>query len=113
MELIRDSKWVGLLRSSRCQEFNKLAATEPPDLHNTDLRMLDLRKADLSRANLSGAYLRNCDLRGLDFTVANLEGASIHDANVAGVLFPAALSPEEIRLSIDLGTRMRYRRAGE
>ena len=109
MQLVRDSKWAVLLRDGRIEEFNKLAATEPPDLRKTDLRMIDLRKADLGRADLSGAYLRNADLRGLDFSAANLEGASLHDANVAGVFFPEALCAEEIRLSVDLGTRMRCR----
>ncbi len=109
MPLVRDSKWATLLRDGRIDEFNRLAAADPPDLRNTDLRMLDLRKADLRRAELSGAYLRNADLRGLDFSAANLEGASLHDANVAGALFPDPLSAEEIRLSVNLGTRMRYR----
>jgi uncharacterized protein YjbI with pentapeptide repeats len=109
MQLIRGSKWAILLRDGRIEDFNKLAAAEPPDLHNADLRMLDLRKADLSRADLSGAYLRNADARGLDLTAANLEGASLHDTNVAGAFFPVALSPEEIWLSVKVGTRMRYR----
>lgn len=109
MPLIRDSKWAILLRDGQLEEFNSLAATTAPELRDTDLRMLDLRKADLSRADLSGAYLRNADLRSLDLSNAVLDGTSIHDANIAGVLFPVALSAEEIFLSHRLGTRMRYR----
>jgi hypothetical protein len=30
------------------------------------------------------------------------------DAKVSGVYFPEELSPEEIRLSLDTGTRLRY-----
>jgi hypothetical protein len=40
---------------------------------------------------------------------ASMEGASPHDGKVAGVLFPAALSAEEISLSLTSGTRMRAR----
>jgi len=109
MTLIRDSKWAGLLRDGRLEEFNRLAGQTPPELANTDLRMLDLRKADLSRADLRGAYLRNADLRGLDLTFAHLEGVSMHDANVAGVFFPANVSAEEILLSLTHGTRIRLR----
>jgi hypothetical protein len=37
-------------------------------------------------------------------------GASLHDAKVSGVLFPADLEPQEIMMSVALGTRMRTRR---
>ena len=107
MALIRDSRWANPLREGRFDEFNRMAATEPPDLRDADLRMLDLRQADLSRADLRGAYLRNADLRGLDLSGASMDGASLHDAKVAGVLFPAALPAEEISLSLTSGTRMR------
>jgi hypothetical protein len=109
MAFVRDSKWATLLRNGISEEFNRLAASEHPDLRNTDLRMVDLRKADLSRADLGGAYLRQADLRGLDLSMANLNGASMHGANVAGALFPVELPPEEIYLSVTLGTRIRYR----
>ena len=53
------------------------------------------------------ALRRNADLRALDLSGASMEGASLHDAKVAGVLFPTALSAEEISLSLTSGTRMR------
>ena len=109
MGLIRDTRWVKLLREGQYEEFNRLAAQELPDLRNADLRMIDLRQANLTRADLRGAYMRNADLRGLDLSGASLEGASLHDAKVAGVLFPEALSAEEIHLSLSFGTRMRVR----
>ena len=99
MALIRDSKLANLLREGHFEEFNRLAAQEPPDLRNADLRMLDLRHANLTHA----------DLRGLDLSEASLEGASLHDTRVSGVLFPTALNAEEIRLSLTFGTRMRVR----
>ena len=58
--------------------------------------------------DFSSAYFRNCDLSGIDFRETNLEGASLLDAKVSGVYFPDELSPEEIRLSLDHGTRLRY-----
>jgi uncharacterized protein YjbI with pentapeptide repeats len=99
MALIRDSKLANLLREGHFEEFNRLAAQEPPDLRNADLRMLDLRHANLTHA----------DLRGLDLSEASLEGASLHGTRVSGVLFPTALNAEEIRLSLTFGTRMRAR----
>ncbi len=58
--------------------------------------------------DFSTAYFRNCDLSGIDFRETNLEGASLMDAKVSGVYFPTALSADEIRLSLDYGTRLRY-----
>ena len=55
----------------------------------------------------SDAYLRGADLRGCDLSQADLEGASIHGAKIGGTLFPKSLSAQEIRLSDELGTRMR------
>ena len=109
MALLRNSKWANPLREGRIAEFNRLAEQDPPDLRNADLRMLDLRQAALTHADLRGAYLRNADLRGLDLSHASMEGASLHDTKVAGVLFPTALSAEEIHLSLTYGTRMRAR----
>jgi hypothetical protein len=38
-----------------------------------------------------------------------LEGASLHAAHVSGTYFPPELAPEEIEMSVRLGTRMRGR----
>jgi hypothetical protein len=38
-----------------------------------------------------------------------LEGASLHAAHVSGAYFPLELAPEEIEMSVRLGTRMRQR----
>ena len=48
------------------------------------------------------------NLRGIDFSEARLEGASIHGAQISGVYFPAQLRADEISLSLEHGTRMRY-----
>jgi uncharacterized protein YjbI with pentapeptide repeats len=78
---------------------------EDVDSFNASLRRMNARGLDFSNA-----YFRNCDLSGIDFRETNLEGASLMDAKVSGVYFPEALSANEIRLSLDHGTRLRYHR---
>ncbi len=82
---------------------------ETCDLSHALLRGLDLRNMDASGLNMSGAYLRQADLRGIDFRETNLEGASICEAKISGVYFPKELHPHEIFMSVERGTRMRYR----
>ncbi len=99
-----------LLREEKFAQFNEMAKRETPDLRDANLRAVDLRRADLSRADLRGAYLRDADLRGVDLSGALLDGASIHRARISGALFPPDILAEEIRLSHELGTRMRSTR---
>ncbi len=99
-----------LLRAEQVQEFNsKVDRKAPPDLSGCDFRGLDLRGLDVSGLDLSDAYFRGSDLRGIDFRGAKLEGASIVTAKISGCYFPAELSAEEITLSLNHGTRLRYR----
>jgi uncharacterized protein YjbI with pentapeptide repeats len=109
MALERKKPTIELLLEGRYQEFNKLAAQGSVDLENADLRMADLRNAHLRTANLRGAYLRNADLRGVDLSEAELEGASLNSARVSGCFFPPDISADEVRLSVELGTRIRRR----
>ncbi len=105
-----DDPMYKLLRAGKVREFNeRRAAGEACDLSGCDLRGLDLRGLDADGLDLSNSYLRQADLRGVDLTGARLEGASIHAAKISGVYFPKALAPEEIRLSLEHGTRLRYR----
>ncbi len=98
-----------LLREDDIKGFNaRRDAGSPCDLRGVDLRGADLRGLHADGLDLSGVYLREADLRGIDFTHARLEGASLLNARVSGVMFPAELTAEEIRLSVDFGTRMRY-----
>lgn len=108
-DLITASQLRTLIVDQKRETFNQRAQQIPIDLRNHDLRNLDLRGLDLRRADLRGAYLRAADLRGLDLSQARLDGASVHDAKISGVLFPDTFSPEEIRLSVEYGTRMRPR----
>jgi uncharacterized protein YjbI with pentapeptide repeats len=107
MAEFKNSELRDLILEGKKTEFNARAAEHAPDLENTSLRGADLQGFDLSHANLRGAYLRSADLRGCDLFWADLEGASLHDARVSGVRFPRSLAPDELRMSIDLGTRLR------
>ncbi len=99
-----------MLRSEQVKEFNsKVDRNAPPELTGCDFRGLDLRGLDASQLDLSDAYFRGSDLRGIDFRATRLEGASIASAKISGCYFPAELTAEEITLSLNQGTRMRYR----
>jgi uncharacterized protein YjbI with pentapeptide repeats len=99
-----------LLTEGRADEFNRRRkAGEAFDLRSANLRGLDLRALDCASLDLSNAYLRQADLRGLDLSTAKLEGASFHAARISGVLFPRGLDAPEILMSVQLGTRVRYR----
>ena len=108
---ISDDPLYQLLRSEDIKGFNeqrdKLDASR---LKSGDYRGRDLRNMNAAELDFSNSYFRNTDLRGIDFRQTNLEGASLIDAKVSGTYFPEALSAEEIRLSLDTGTRLRYRK---
>ncbi len=99
-----------LMRQGNTAEFNRLrAARASCDLQSCDLRGLDLTGFDVENLDFSNAYLRQADLRGLDLRSCRLAGASLHAAHVSGVYFPPELAPDEIEMSVRLGTRLRYR----
>ena len=98
-----------LLREGKVEEFNRRkAAGERCDLRDCDFRGLDLRGWDAASLDLANGYFRQADLRGVDLSSANLQGASLHSTKISGAYFPAALSADEISLSFEHGTRMRY-----
>lgn len=106
---MKDDPMYRLLRNGAIEEFNQRRANgETCDLTGCDFRTLDLRRLNADGLDLRNAYFRQADLRGLDLSGANLEGASINAAKISGAYFPAALSAEEISLSLTHGTRMRY-----
>ncbi|MDD0845506.1 pentapeptide repeat-containing protein [Pseudomonas sp. Gutcm_11s] len=105
-----DNPLYRLLHDEKVAEFNKQKPGDGPvDLRGADLRGLDLRLLDASRVDFTDGYFRGADLRGLDLRESNLEGASIAHAQISGAYFPAQLSADEILLSMQFGTRMRYR----
>lgn len=99
-----------LIRDGRYDDFNQqVAENGPADLSYAYLRMQNLTRLHLAKANLEGAYLRGADLRGQDLSTANLAGASLASANVSGVLFPTSIDAADIRMSLELGTRLRVK----
>jgi len=103
-----------LLRAENIAAFNeaKKKANPLPNFAFCDFRGLDLRGMDASGLDLSSAYFRGADLRGIDFRQANMEGASIASTKISGCYFPIQLSAEEIVMSLNHGTRMRYQLKG-
>jgi len=99
------------LRQEDIPAFNaeKSARSELPSFAHGDFRGLDLRGLDAQGLDLSHAYFRGADLRGIDFSHSSMEGASIAGAKISGCFFPHKLEAEEIVMSLNHGTRMRYR----
>ena len=77
------------------------------DFSGTNLRGVDFRAADISKLVLRDAYLRDADLRGCDLRHLDLRGASLQGARISGTYFPDHLPAAEIRMSVELGTRIR------
>lgn len=106
---IHDDPLYQLLRQEKADEFNQQRDTLPQDkLKGSNYRGTDLRGVNAENLDLSDSYFRNADLRGLDLRYTNLEGASLCDARISGVYFPSQLTAAEIRMSVELGTRLRY-----
>ncbi|MDX2472918.1 MAG: pentapeptide repeat-containing protein [Candidatus Krumholzibacteria bacterium] len=100
-----------LLRVDNVKAFNiKKEAGQTCELRGVNLRALDLRGLNADGLDFTDSYFRDADLRGIDFSQSILQGTSLRGAHFSGCLFPPELSPEEIRLSYDLGTRMRYKK---
>jgi len=108
--IISDNPLYRLLRDGKVDEFNqRVAAGEAPDLTGCDFRHLVLRGLIADNLDFTGSYFRQADLRGVDFSnCVSLNGASIHGAKISGTFFPREISAEEILLSLQHGTRIRY-----
>jgi uncharacterized protein YjbI with pentapeptide repeats len=109
--LVHNNPLYNLLRAEKIDAFNeaiKSGSDATDKLCGGDFRGLDLRNLEADGLDLSNAYFRAADLRGIDFRHCNIEGASFCQAHISGCYFPKALTPEEIRLSVELGVRVRY-----
>jgi uncharacterized protein YjbI with pentapeptide repeats len=97
------------LRTGDFEAFNRfLTGHKLVDFSNSDLRGVDFRGiSDPARVKVHGAYMRDTDLRGLDLRAWDMEGCSLYHAKISGTFFPTNLTPQEISLSIQHGTRMR------
>ena len=103
---------VNLLADGYIEEFNRRRrAGESCDLRGTDLRHADLHGLEAAGLDMRDCRLHQADLRGIDLRQTRLEGASIAGAKISGSYFPEELSAEEINLSLQHGTRFRYRLA--
>lgn len=105
-----DDPLYQILRSENIDAFNraKAEAGELPSFARCDFRGLDLRGLDASGLDFRHAYFRGTDLRGIDFSTSQMEGASIAGAKISGCYFPLQLHADEIVMSLNHGTRMRY-----
>lgn len=104
-----DSPLYRLLHNDDVSAFNQQRPQGVAiDLSGGDFRGLDLRTLDAEGIDFSNAYFRGADLRGVDLRSAQLEGASIAHAQISGAYFPSALSADEILMSMNFGTRLRY-----
>lgn len=110
--IISDDPLYRLLREGKVAEFNqRVAAGETANVSACDFRHINLQGLDAKDLDLSDSYFRQADLRGIDFSqCASIEGSSIHGAKISGVRFPDELSADEILLSLEHGTRLRYRK---
>jgi len=98
-----------LLRDEKVEEFNKRKAKgEACDLTYCDFRGIDLKGIDADGIDFTGCYFRQSDLRGIDFSKSNLQGSSINGAKISGCYFPNEMTADEIDLSLNHGTRIRY-----
>ncbi|PSF12381.1 hypothetical protein C7H09_04005 [Marinobacter fuscus] len=99
-----------LLRNEDIDAFNaeKTRHSELPSFAHGDFRGLDLRGLDAQGLDFRHGYFRGADLRGIDFSKSRMEGASIASAKISGCYFPHRLAADEIVMSLNHGTRMRY-----
>jgi hypothetical protein len=111
---IRAIPKVEMLFEENIESFNRLVEEgQAPDLRNTNLSGMDLRKGRFKGLDLAGCYLRNTNLRGIDLTGCNLQGASLQGSQISGTLFPENVSMEEIKASVEYGTRIRTLELGK
>ncbi|OUS01250.1 hypothetical protein A9Q90_10365 [Gammaproteobacteria bacterium 54_18_T64] len=98
-----------LLLGERIDGFNlKKKDLDLSKLLSQRYQGLDLRNLDAAELDFSDGHFRNADLRGIDFRQTNLEGCSFAGAKISGCYFPKNLSPAEIIMSVEKGTRVRY-----
>ena len=98
------------LRERQKDKFEKiLFQSLQIDFSNCNLRGFDFSELSLTKVIFQGSYLHSADLRGVDLSHHNLEGCSFHRAKISGVLFPQNVSADEIRLSVEYGTRIRVK----
>ncbi|NWA85013.1 MULTISPECIES: pentapeptide repeat-containing protein [unclassified Pseudomonas] len=105
-----DTPLYALLHKDDIRGFNQERPKDGTiDMRGGDFRGLDLRDLDATGVDFTDAYFRSADLRGLDLRDCSLEGASLAHAQISGTYFPPELTADEILMSVNFGTRLRYR----
>ena len=104
-----DSALYALLHKDDIRAFNQERPQGPIDMRGGDFRGLDLRELNADGIDFTDAYFRSADLRGLDLRTASIEGASLAHSQISGAYFPVELTADEILMSVNFGTRLRYR----
>ena len=104
-----DSALYALLHKDDIAGFNQERPQAPIDMRGGDFRGLDLRQLNAQDVDFTDGYFRSADLRGLDLRTACIEGASLAHAQISGAYFPVELTADEILMSVNFGTRLRYR----
>ena len=107
--LIYEDPLYQLLREGNVQEFNQRKTQGEKATSRVAISAISTCAGSTPPAStLPERYFRAADLRGVDFSKACLVGVSINGARISGAFFPVELSAEEISLSIQHRTRMRY-----
>ena len=104
-----ESVLYALLHKDDIRGFNQQRPSGHIDLRGGDFRGLDLRELQAQDVDFSDGYFRSADLRGIDLRTACIEGASLAHAQISGTYFPVELTADEILMSVNFGTRLRYR----
>ena len=104
-----DSALYALLHKDDIAGFNQERPQGPIDMRGGDFRGLDLRQLNAQAVDFTDSYFRSADLRGLDLRTACIEGASLAHAQISGAYFPVEVTADEILMSVNFGTRLRYR----
>jgi len=98
-----------MLRDGKIEEVNTILANgAKPTFSGANFRGLNLTGLNTQGCDFSNSCFRLTDLRGLDLASCDLKGASLKGAKVSGTLFPANIPAQEIMMSIEHGTRLRY-----
>ncbi|MDQ0742383.1 pentapeptide repeat-containing protein [Pseudomonas sp. W4I3] len=105
-----DTPLYALLHNDDVRGFNQQRPDDGViDMRGGDFRGLDLRELNAAGIDFTDAYFRSADLRGLDLRDCSLEGASLAHAQISGTYFSPDLTADEILMSVNFGTRLRYR----
>ena len=104
-----ESALYALLHKDDIRGFNQQRPAGHIDMRGGDFRGLDLRELQVEDVDFTDGYFRSADLRGLDLRTSCIEGASLTHAQISGAYFPVELTADEILMSVNFGTRLRYR----